>query len=233
MKSLAACLAVLFVSSVLGYAQDEADHDTGAPTGVITCGVGHGGQTAPLRSAAGFTVVLKMQSDDDHSKNSHLCMAEYTLKVTCPDGSSKSFQILDSDDEWGRPLTFRVEGFSIDGYVVMLLREGNYPQSLQAIEFDMSSGHSVKSAMLGPPFTRRLSRDCAETLHIVGNSPEGHIVLGTKEKDGCIRVERWQLSHQKNVVRHGVPAEVANNHPARLSSHTTVAMLEASTHVEP
>jgi hypothetical protein len=69
-------------------------------------------------------------------------MAEYTLEITRPDGSPKSFQILDSDDEWDRPLAFRVEGFSSDGRLVLvLLMEGNYPESLQAIEFDMSPGH--------------------------------------------------------------------------------------------
>jgi hypothetical protein len=234
MRSLGVCFTVLFVSLVLGYAQDEADTDASLPSGVTTCGVGHDAQTAHLRGAADFTVVLKMQSDDDHFKHSHLCMAHYTLEITRPDGSSKSFQILDSDDEWGRPLTFRVEGFSSDGRLVLVsLIEGNYPESLRAIEFDMSTGRSGKSVILGRPFTGRLSRDCARSLHIVGTSPAGYLVLGTEEKDGCIRGERWQLSHNKNVVQHGAPAEVANNHPARLSPHTTAAKLETGILVEP
>lgn len=224
MKSLAACLAFLFVGSVLGCSQDQVDTDTGTPAGVITCGVGDNGQTAPLRSAAGFTVILKMQSDDDHSKNSHQCMAEYALEITRPDGSSKSFQPLASDAEWGRPLNFRVEGFSNGGsHVLILLVEGNYPQSLAAIEFDMSSEHSVKSLNLDPSFTRRLSSNCAATLHIIGTTPAGYIVLGTETKDGCIRAERWQLAQNKTVVRDGLSAEVANNHPAHLSPHAAVA----------
>src|SRR5208283_1883382 len=100
MKSLAACLVFLLVSSVLCCAQDGADTDTGTPPGVITCGVGDHGQTMPLRSSAGFTAILKMHSDDDHSKNSHQCAAEYTLEISPPDGRSKSFQVLYSDDEW-------------------------------------------------------------------------------------------------------------------------------------
>jgi hypothetical protein len=77
------------------------------------------------------------------------------------------------------------------------------------------------------------SRDCAETLHIVSSSAAGHIVLGTEEKDGCIRAERWQLSHNKNVIRHGLAAQVANNYPVSLSPHTTVAKLEVGIPVEP
>ena len=45
---------------------------------VLTCGVGVKGQTLPVRSSAGFTVVLTMNADDDHSKNSHKCEANYT-----------------------------------------------------------------------------------------------------------------------------------------------------------
>ena len=237
MKSLAACLVFLFVSSVLCCAQDESEADTDIPPEVITCGVGHNGQTAPLRSTAGFTVVLKMRSDDDHSLNSPLCMANYSLEITRPDGSSKHFKLLASDDEWDRPLKFRVEGFSNDGsHALILLVEGNHPQSLQANDFDINSGHTVKSVLLDSLFSSRLSRDCAATLHIIGTSPEGYIVLGTEAKDGCTRVERWQLSHNKNlhrdVARDG-PAEVANNHPTHLSPHTTVASLEPGVPVEP
>ena len=139
---------------------------------MLTGGTGVKGQTLPVRSSAGFTVVLTVNADDDHSKNSHKCEANYTLKITGPDGSSlPPFQFLSSDDEWARPLRFRVEGFSNDGHhVFILLIEGDYPQSLQAKEFDVNSGHEVKSVFLNPPFTRGLSRDCAATLHIVGTS---------------------------------------------------------------
>ena len=79
----------------------------------------------------------------------------------------------------------------------------------------------------------RLSRNCAATLHIIGTTPAGYIVLGTATKDGCIRVERWQLAHNKTVVRDGLSAEVADNHPAHLAPHAAVAKLEAGTPVEP
>ena len=128
-------------------------------------------------------------------------MANYSLEITRPDGSSEHFKLLASDDEWGRPLKFRVEGFSNDGsHALILLVEGNYPQSLQANDFDINSGHTVKSVLLDSPFSSRLSRDCAATLHIIGTSPEGYIVLGTEAKDGCTRVERWQLSHNKTFT---------------------------------
>ena len=197
-------------------------------TDVLTCGVGVKGETKPVRSNAGFTVVVTMSADDDHSKNSHKCAAIYTLKITRPDGSSISpYRFLYSDDEWDRPLTFRVEGFSKNGNnVFVLLLEGNHPQSLQAEEFEVNSGHNVKSVLLNTPFTQRLSENCAATLHLIGTSPEGYLVLGTEAKDGCTKVERWQLTHNKHVVRGGLPAELSNDHPKRLPPHATITNLE-------
>jgi hypothetical protein len=32
--------------------------------------------------------MLKMHSEDDHSKNSHLCEADYSLQISRPDGSA-------------------------------------------------------------------------------------------------------------------------------------------------
>ena len=193
------------------------------------------------RNSAGFTVVLKMQSDDDHGKNSHQCAAEYSLEITRPDGTASAFKFFSSDDEWDRPLAFRVEGFSPDGkHVFVFISEGSYPADIIVGEYDISSSpppggwlHEVKGVMLDAPFTRRLSRDCAATLHIMGTTPEGHIVLGTEARDGCVKVERWQLSHNERVMRRGLPAEAANNHPAHLSPHAAGAKLEAGIPVEP
>jgi len=234
MNSLAVCLAVLFVGAVFGYAQD-ADTNTGTSSETITCGVGVEWQTVPVRSGAGFTVVVTVSADDDHSKNSHQCAADYTLKITRPDGSSvPPYKFLSSDDEWGRPLRFRVEGFSKDGrHVFILLMEGNYPQSLQADEFDVNSAHKLKSVLLDRPFTRGLSQDCAATLHIIGTFQEAYIVLGTEAKDGCGSVERWQLAHNKHVLQGNLPAEVPINHPVHLPRQAAVIELEPGTSAEP
>src|SRR5271170_3227629 len=80
--------------------------------GVLTCGVGVQGQTEAVRSSAGFTVALTMNADDDHSKNSHECMANFAFQVTRPDGTSSVLGFLSSNDKWDRPLVFRIEGYS-------------------------------------------------------------------------------------------------------------------------
>src|ERR1700744_6045484 len=85
----------------------------------LTCGDPRGSETPVMRSSAGFTAVLKVSSEDDHSKNTHLCAADYTLQVNRPDGTAlPSFSVLSSDDAWDRPIVFRIEGFTPDGRTV-------------------------------------------------------------------------------------------------------------------
>jgi hypothetical protein len=83
----------------------------------FTCGMGDA-QTTPLRSAAGLTVVLKMHSEDDHGKNTHLCETSYSLQISKAKNETAAL-IQDlrvgADDAWDRPLTFRIDGFSEDG----------------------------------------------------------------------------------------------------------------------
>jgi hypothetical protein len=226
---LVAMAAFVFSVSCSPEAQAQSSNN------VLTCGVGVEGQTAAVRSSAGFTIVLTMSADDDHSKNSHQCVASFALNVTRLDGTSSVLRFFSSDDEWGRPLAFRIEGFSPDGkHVFIFISEGDYPADITVGEYDITSTvppggflNEVRGAMLAAPFTRRLSRDCAATLHVIGTTPVGYIVLGTELKDGCTRVERWQLSHNKHVVRDGFPAQIPNNHPAHLPPHTAVTKLEA------
>jgi hypothetical protein len=240
MKAVCSVVLVAMVAIFILSASCCSETQAQSSDEVLTCGVGVKGQTAAVRSSAGFTVVLTMSADDDHGKNSHQCEAEYSLDITRPDGASSAFRFFSSDDQWDRPLGFRVEGFSQDGkHVFIFISEGSYPADITVGEYDITSSpppggwvNEVKGAMLAAPFTRRLSRNCAATLHIIGTTPVGYIALGTEAKDGCASVERWQLTHNKRVMRGNLPAEVANNHPAHLPLHTAVTKLEAGVPVE-
>src|ERR1039457_1751276 len=213
-------VVVMFVLSASCCSETQAQPSND----VLTCGVGVKGQTAAVRSSAGFTVVLTMSADDDHSKNSHQCEVEFSLNIIRPDGTSSASKFFSSDDQWDRPLAFRLEGFAPDGkHVFIFISEGSYPAEITVGEYDITSSlppggwlNEVRGAMLGAPFTRRLSRNCAATLHIIGTTPVGYIVLGTEAKEGCASVERWQLTHNKRVMRGNLRAAVATNHPAHL-----------------
>jgi hypothetical protein len=236
-KSVQKSLAAILVGFVVCCANTQngtaatASMQRSAPS-VITCGV-LDAQTAPVRSSVGFTAVLKMHSEDDHSKNTHLCAAEYSLQIIRPDGSSiQPFDFGYSDDDWDRPLVFRVEGFSLDGHrAFVFISDGSYPGVLQILEYDMSSSVAAKEIFLDQHFTRRLSPECTATLHIVGTSSAGRIVLGSSAKDGCTRAESWELHPNKTAGRTG--GTVLPEYPRHLSSSTGITKVEAGLTVKP
>jgi hypothetical protein len=200
--------------------------------GGLTCGV-RDAQAAPLRSSAGFTATLKMHSEDDHSKNSHRCEADYSLQISRPDGSANPpFDFLVGDDDWDRPLAFRIDGFSRDGHhVFVVILDGAYPGSIYTMDYDMSSGSISREVSLDRHFTRRLSRACAATLHIAGISTKGLMVLGSSAKDGCPRAELWQLlpNKYKGSLTGGL---VLPEYPEQLSSGTRIATLDPGSPVQ-
>lgn len=187
-------------------------------------------QTVPVRSSKGFTAILKMHSEDDHGKNTHLCAAEYTLQIVRPDGSSmKPLKFGYSDDDWDRPLLFRVEGFSPDGHhAFVFISEGSYPEMLETLEYDMKSVTRVNDVFLDQHFTQGLTRECAATLHIVGTSRTGRIVLNSEAKDGCSSAELWELGPNEKKGGRVLP-----EYPRHLSSTAEITKIEAGVPVQP
>ena len=196
--------------------------------GDLTCGV-RDVQTAPLRSSVGFTAILKMHGDDDHSKDTHLCEADYSLQISRPDGSANPpFNVTSDDAEWDRPLVFRIDGFSRNGHdVFVFILDGAYPGSIDTMDYDMNSDRP-REVFLDQHFTRRLGRACAATLHIAGISTKGLMVLGSSARDGCSRAELWQLRSNRNKGGLVLP-----EYPEKLSSHTGIATLDPGSAVQP
>jgi hypothetical protein len=189
-------------------------------------------QTTPLRSAAGLTVVLKMHSEDDQGKNTHLCETSYSLQISkAKDEAAAPIQDrrLSADDEWGRPVTFRIDGFSEDGSrVFIFISEGRYPAWIEAMEYDMRSGSTLNVISLDRHFTHRLSPACVSTLHVSGTTLTGFIVLASSAKEGCTRADSWQLvpNKYKGSLTGGL---VLPEYPKRLSSNTAVTPLDLGT----
>lgn len=193
------------------------------PMPSIVCQNNQTVQTAPLRSAAGFTAVLSMHSEDDHGKNTHLCETDYSLEIFDPDGSSlPSAEILRSDDSWGRPLLFRIDGFSPDGNRAFLfIYEGQRKTGLiDAAKYNISSGNQ-QGVFFKPP--RDLSPACVATLHIFGTTRSGLMVLATSIAGGCAQEKKWQLNPNKRRNKDG---GTLPEYPEPLSSGTGIARLD-------
>lgn len=202
-----------------------------AAAGVTTCGM-RDAETATFRSSAGFTAVLKMHGDDDHGKNTHLCEADYSLQIMTPEKARRQpFSWTSSVGDWDRPIALQVEGFSRDGrHVFLSISENKYPGEVEAVSYDMLAGSISSDVLLDSHFTRRLSLACAATLHIVGISPTGLMVLGTSMKDGCARTRLWQLSPNRTTGPTG--GSVIPEYPKRLSSRSAIEALDPGSIVQ-
>ena len=197
-----------------------------AGTVVTTCST-RDAETAPFRSSAGFTAVLKMHGEDDHGKNTHLCEADYTLQITAPGKAPRPpVSWAGSDSDWDRPIVFQVEGFSRDGrHVFLLISEDKYPGEVEAVDYDMLADSMSSDVHLDAHFVHRLSRACAATLHIVGTSLQtGRMVLGTSRKDGCAGTSLWQLSPNRTTGATG--GAVLPEYPKRLPSSSKIEALD-------
>lgn len=152
--------------------------------------------TPALQSQSGYTVQLKVHSEDDHLKDSHACQSDYELEVTRPDGTKLPSQFLIGvDGAWGRNMKFSVEGFSADGkQAFALLGDPSITHNALMIFFsDMSTGRS-SSATLSEEFHRSLGQSCAETLHISGTAPNGSPVLAAEKSTACAQTGLWSVT---------------------------------------
>jgi hypothetical protein len=189
--------------------------------------------TPALRSRTGHEVVLTMHSEDDHSKDTHLCETTYLLHVVHPDGSRSAVPgdsgflgFWTNDDDWNRPVVFHVDGFSGDGtHVFALISEGGRHPGIDAFDFDMKTGALPKFEGADGHFLHALGAACASTLRVAGLSHTGHIVLETTERDGCARAERWELSANRKVSRSALSGTVPGI-PHRLPSGTQIIVLD-------
>jgi hypothetical protein len=102
-------LPILFATLILP-AWQASTHcvDSGADTATT--------QTQPLSGPGGASAVLKVSTADDHSKNSHECMAEYQLGFTPAGGGAPVYvDLIASDADYDRIISLRLYGFSQDG----------------------------------------------------------------------------------------------------------------------
>src|SRR5579864_2361764 len=107
----------------------------------LTCSNVATAQTQSVRGPAGTIAVLKVSTEDDHGKNSHLCMADYQLLITRNSDQPQSVDLLSSDDEWGRSLCIQLSGFSHDGKRILgMFSEGSSNPIQQVFEYNTDDG---------------------------------------------------------------------------------------------
>lgn len=169
----------------------------------LTCSNIATAQTQSVRGPAGTAAVLKVSTEDDHSKNSHLCMADYQLLITQNAGDKPTaVDLISSDDEWGRSLSIQLSGFSHDGKRILgMFSEGSATPVQQVFDYNTEDGN-VLSFDLQKLAAHATPTKCLSKAQIVGTVESGGIVIQLKSGKYCENSSRWILNSARGPLRH-------------------------------
>lgn len=148
-------------------------------------------QTDSLRGPGGVAAVLKVSSNDDASKNSHHCSADYQLILTRGKAAPEAIDLLTSDDEYGRLLSIQLSGFSQDGKRVfgILAESGRYPLTM-LFEYDESRESKVRLIDLRKRFAEAGAK-CLTTYEVTGTTEPDAVVVAASSPRGCLAQGSW------------------------------------------
>jgi hypothetical protein len=156
----------------------------------VSCGNGVHARTDALNNYEGTKVFLKMDGEDDHGKNTHLCQSDYAFVVYSQNGRSIEHTIMTSDDEWSRPIELAATGWVGGGRrFIATISEGG-PHPLREVAVYDSSADAVTSWTIPQSFVRTIDRLCGVAIETVGTTPDGSPVLRIQGDER--RCNRWQ-----------------------------------------
>lgn len=149
-------------------------------------------QTSSVTGPRGVTAVLRVETEDDHSKESHDCMADYELEIA-NGGDGRTADILSSDDEFGRRISARLYGFSQDGRrLIGIMSEGGKDATTALFDYHIDGGEA-RLVDLGKMFLPTVTEKCSEGFDAVGTTADGVIVVELAASKDCGAGGRWAV----------------------------------------
>ncbi len=170
-----------------------------APGQSIDCGNNVNAESGSKAGPGGVFATLVVHSEDDHAKNSHECMANYTLRIMLPDGRDGATGLIPpmgftaSIGEWGRRLSVHLDGFSRDGqHIFGVFSEGGKYSFITVFDFKMDGSHSEVEVQKDLP--RLKAVNCGSSFAVAGTVETGELVLEPNTADPCHSDHRWLLN---------------------------------------
>jgi hypothetical protein len=167
----------------------------------VTCGSSAMTQTQLVNGPDGSSAVLKVSTEDDHAKDTHLCMADYKLEITRKSDHPHAAELLSSDNDWGRKISIQLGGFTSDGKRILgMFSEGGASPTQQVFEYS-TDDESIRLFDL-----RRLAAGlkpdkCLINAQIVGTLKDGAIVLQMRSGKNCVQTSEWLLNSVNGPVQ--------------------------------
>lgn len=179
-----------------------------APSATVECANPAAAQTQAVTGPRGVSAVLRVETEDDHSKDSHECMADYELEIA-NGGDGRTADILSSDDEYGRRVTMRLDGFSQDGRrVIGILSESGKDATTALFDYHIDGGEA-RLVDLSKMFLPTIREQCSRGFDAVGTTADGVIVVELAASKECGAGGRWAV-------------DTDGSEPKKLSGHAKV-----------
>jgi hypothetical protein len=167
----------------------------------LTCGSSAVAQTQAVRGPNAMSAVLKASTEDDHAKDTHLCMADYKLEMTRNPDQPQTVDLLLSDNDWERKISIQLSGFSQDGKRVLgMFSEGGTAPLQQVFDYSTDDG-SVRLFDLRK-LAAHMTAKCLVNAQIVGTTDGGAIVVDLRSGKDCVHSSRWLLNSVNGPLQH-------------------------------
>jgi hypothetical protein len=158
-------------------------------------------QTQPVRGPAAISAVLQVSSEDDHSKDTHLCMADFSLVIMRPSKEPLVVSLLSSDGEWNRSLSILLSGFSHDGKRIFgVLSEGGAYPTEQLFDYNTING-SVSLLDMRKQMAHHAPTKCPTAAGIIGTTKGGAVVVQLTSEGHCQPGGRWLFNSAKGRLQ--------------------------------
>jgi hypothetical protein len=167
----------------------------------IECANNFGVQTQAV-NGPNRVAVLKASTEDDHSKNSHSCLATYQLMITPTTGGAPSqVEVLESDSDWGRNISLQLGGFTQDGKRILgMLTEGGTTPMQQVFDYNTDDG-TVRLFDMLKLGSHVAPSKCLAGAEVVGTVQSGAIMARLNTGKRCSNVSRWLLNSVYGPLR--------------------------------
>lgn len=160
----------------------------------VKCGGSAVAQTQAAHGPEAARAVLKVSTEDDHAKDTHLCMADYKLEITHSSDQPHTAELLSSDNDWGRKVSIELGGFSQDGKTIVgMFDEGGSSPTQQVFEYS-TDDESIRLFDLRRLAASLKPEKCLINAQIVGTLNSGAIVVQLRSGKNCVRTSEWLLN---------------------------------------
>lgn len=195
-----------------------------ADAGTVTCDYSPpaGSQSQWVKSGAGFSASVEVQTSITGSGNNRHCVTSWKLHVHGKDGNEQVITVgqrddIPNDNEWIQENSFQIDGWSNDGNILVTSQiqvQGDWDETTPIL-FDFTTKRYSR-VDLYPLFKAMIPADCYVLYRVLGVSNDGTVSISAFSTDDdrdagtpqCFADSRWKLDARNGTILRVAPIRV-------------------------